>query len=57
MVMNQQHLVPQVVIDCAERMLDERSNQNTRDNYAQRIEAIKRFCEVVLEQKNAKKRR
>jgi len=45
------------VIDCAERMLDERSNQNTRDNYAQRIEAIKRFCEVVLEQKNAKKRR
>ena len=57
MVMNQQHLVPQVVIDCAEKMLDERSNQNVRDNYTQRIEAIKRFCEVVLEQKNTKKRR
>jgi len=38
-------------------MLDERSNQNVREVYAQRIEAIKRFCEVVLEQKNAKKRR
>jgi hypothetical protein len=55
--MNQNHLVPQVVIDCAEKMLDESTNPNARDNYQQRLEAIKRFCELVLEQKNAKKRR
>lgn len=55
--MNQQHLVPQVVIDCAEKMLDPRSNQNARENYQLRLEATKKFCETVLEQLNSKKRR
>lgn len=55
--MNNQHLVPQAVIDCAERMLDPRSNQNTRENYQLRLEATKKFCETVLEQINNKKRR
>lgn len=55
--MIQKHLVPQVVVDCAEKMLDEKSNPNTRDNYHQRVEAIKKFCELVLEQANNKKRR
>lgn len=55
--MNQKHLVPQAVIDCVEKMLDERANSNTRDNYVQRIEATKKFCEIALEQMNSKKRR
>jgi hypothetical protein len=55
--MNQQHLVPQVVIDCAEKLLDDRTNENVKQNYQQRIEATKRFCETVLEQMKNKKRR
>lgn len=55
--MSQQHLVPQVLIDCAEKMLDKHTNSNARENYQQRIEATKRFCETVLEQMNNKKRR
>lgn len=55
--MNQKHLVPQTVIDCAEKMLDEHTNQHVKDNFRQRLEAIKQFCEIALEQKNAKKRR
>lgn len=55
--MIQKHLVPQVVIDCAEKMFDDRNNASARDNYQQRVEAIKKFCEMVLEQANNKKRR
>lgn len=55
--MNQQHLVPQTLIDCAEKMLDERTNTNAKQNYQLRIEATKKFCETVLEQLNSKKRR
>lgn len=55
--MNQKHLVPQAVIDCAEKMLDENTNPNVRDNFRDRIVATKLFCETVLEQKTQKKRR
>jgi metal-responsive CopG/Arc/MetJ family transcriptional regulator len=55
--MSQSHLVPQIVIDCAEKMLDERNNYNVRDNYQQRLEAIRKFCESALNQNNSKKRR
>lgn len=55
--MNQKHLVPQAVIDCAEKMLDEHTSQHVKDNFRQRLEAIKQFCEIALEQKNMKKRR
>ena len=55
--MNQKHQVPQVVIDCAEKLLDEHTSMHIKDNYRQRLEAIKLFCEMVLEQKPAKKHR
>lgn len=55
--MNQKHLVPQVVIECAEKLLDDRTNYNAKENYQQRIEATKKFCEIVLEQMKNKKRR
>ena len=55
--MSNQHLVPQAVIDCAEKMLDERTSTNAKQNYQLRLEATKKFCETVLEQLNNKKRR
>ena len=55
--MNQKHLVPQAVIDCAEKLLDEHTNQHVKDNFRERLEATKLFCEIVLEQKTFKKRR
>ena len=55
--MIQKHLVPQVVIDCVESMLDPKTNPNVRQNFEQRVEAIKKFCESALEQNTSKKRR
>lgn len=55
--MNQKHLIPQAVIDCVEKMLDENTNPHIKENFRQRLEAIKQFCEIALEQKNLKKRR
>ncbi len=54
--MNQKHLVPQVVIDCAEKMLDEHTNHHVKQNFRERLEAIKQFCEIALNQKPQKKR-
>ncbi len=55
--MIQKHLIPQAVIDCVEKMLDPATNQNVRQNFEQRVEAIKKFCETALEQNTSKKRR
>lgn len=55
--MNQKHLVPQAVIDCAEKLLDENTTQHVKDNFRERLEATRLFCEIVLEQKTTKKRR
>lgn len=55
--MNQKHLVPQAVIDCAEKMLDENTIPHVRENFRERLEATRLFCEVVLEQKTRKKNR
>lgn len=55
--MNQKHLVPQAVIDCAEKMMDEQTSQHIKENFRERLEATKKFCELVLEQKIQKKHR
>ncbi len=51
--MIQKHLIPQIVIDCAEKMLDNKNNANIRQNFEERIEAIMKFCEASLEQNRA----
>lgn len=48
------HLVPQVIIDIAER-LENTGNLNTRENYLTRLEAIKDFCEHVIAREKAPK--
>jgi hypothetical protein len=48
--MIQKHLIPQIVIDCAEKMLDPNTNSNIRQNFEERLEAIKEFCNSSLEQ-------
>lgn len=55
--MIQKHLVPQVVIDCVETMLDPKTNPNIRQNFEDRIEAIRKFCEEALQKTSYKKRR
>ena len=57
--MLQKHLIPQAVIDCVEKMLDPNTNYNARENFEQRVETIKKFCEIALEQRQTvnKKRR
>ena len=42
------HLVPQVVIDCAENIFNPSNNANVRDTYTHRIEVIRDYCNEVL---------
>lgn len=55
--MLQKHLVPQVVIDCVDTMLDPKTNPDIRQNFEQRVEAIKKFCEAALARTSNKKLR
>jgi len=48
---NRVHLVPQIVIDCADNMIKS-TNPNTKDIYTSRLEAIRDYCNEML-QKNA----
>ena len=48
------NLLPQAVVDAVDKMLAER-NMNIRDNYIQRIEAIRNFCDQALLENKKKK--
>ena len=45
---NKVHLVPQIVIDCAENIFSPTTNSNSRDTYVMRIEAIRDYCNEML---------
>jgi hypothetical protein len=45
--MNNQHLVPQVIIDVAEN-LSSTTNENSRNAYIMRLETIRDYCDNVL---------
>jgi len=51
MKQNNIHLVPQVVIDCAENLLKS-TNPNMKDAYTLRLEAIRDYCDEVLKKLN-----
>lgn len=44
---NKMHLVPQIVIDCAEG-LTKAKQDNVRSAYEMRLEAIRDYCDDVL---------
>ena len=46
--MKNQHLVPQVVIDCAENIKKNSKNRFVMDNYTMRLEAIRDYCDRIL---------
>ena len=48
------NLLPQAVVDAVDKMLAER-NMNIRDNYIQRVEAIRNFCDQALLENKKKK--
>lgn len=48
------NLLPQAVVDAVDRMLAER-NMNIKDNYIQRVEAIRNFCDQALLENKKKK--
>ena len=49
---NNLHLVPQVVLDIAESMMNNNIRENEHQNYVIRIEAIRDFCAEVLIKNN-----
>jgi hypothetical protein len=54
---NKKHMVPQNVIDCAEKLDDPYISRNIRDNFVERLEVIKEYCEEVLMNYKMKKRK
>jgi len=50
--MLQKHLIPPAVIDCVEGMTNKNFNVNVRNNYEDRVRAIKEYCEQELNKKN-----
>jgi len=42
--------VPQIVIDVAENFAKSRDTSNAKNNYMIRLEAIRDYCNMVLEQ-------
>lgn len=47
MLKNRMHLVPQVVIDAANGLL-ESEREALKENFRERLEAIRDFCDSVL---------
>lgn len=43
------HMVPQVVVDCAENIFNPVNNAHMRDAYVMRIEAIRDYCNEMLQ--------
>lgn len=41
------HLIPQVIIDCAESLINTKQ-ENLRLNYVMRLEAIRDYCDQAL---------
>jgi hypothetical protein len=46
---NKMHMVPQVVVDCAENIFNPANNAHMRDAYVMRIEAIRDYCNEMLQ--------
>jgi hypothetical protein len=46
--MENDHLIPVIVQDCVRYMLDKNTNQDARNNFEQRVEAIRSYCEDAL---------
>lgn len=46
--MNQKHLIPAIVIDCVESMNNRQLNINVRNNFEDRVKAIRDYCEEEL---------
>jgi len=42
-------MVPQVVVDCAENIFNPVNNAHMRDAYVMRIEAIRDYCNEMLQ--------
>lgn len=47
--MKNEHLVPQVIIDLVNHMNSDNTPYNTKVNYQMRIEAIRDYCNTVLD--------
>jgi hypothetical protein len=54
--MKNQHLVPQVVIDCAENLVQSKS-ENSKVTYAMRLEAIRDYCDSALKKQDTPRKK
>lgn len=46
------HLVPEMIVDLGNKATDRSIVQHIRDNYIMRLEAIRDYCNSVLEKNN-----
>jgi hypothetical protein len=50
---NNMHMVPQVIIDCAENLFTSKQD-HMKDAYKSRLETIRDYCEDVLKKSNSR---
>lgn len=53
---NKMHLVPQIIIDCAEGLVKAK-RANERDQYLIRLEAIRDYCDEAVKRAEEAKRK
>lgn len=44
--------VPQIVLDVSDKLINGKTTSNERHNYILRLEAIRDYCNMVLEQES-----
>lgn len=50
--MKNQHLIPINVIDLVEKLNESKINENERNNYIHRLEAIRDYCDISIKKAN-----
>lgn len=46
--MKNQHLIPINVLDIIEKVNDPKTNENEKNNYIHRLEAIRDYCDAAI---------
>lgn len=53
--MKNQHLIPINIIDLVEKLNDPRTNENERNNYLQRLETVRDYCDIAVKKEIQRK--
>ncbi len=55
--MKNSHLIPQIINDCVDAMLDEKANSQVRFNFEERVKAVREYCDEALKKYSEQRKR